>query len=153
MAGEKPKLPVYTCDSLKSDKNLSEKDVGRKAVYLCKKDDPVFLQTCKTSNNNAEKELCKTVKSDSRKSKCCVQGKLSGVTCKDYGTPNKLPDKCKTACLTDGKIKVTKECRSCRGIDDLRVEEGKSGEDPAAPFDPARVQDSVEDIASKLNPE
>merc|ERR1712176_477058 len=52
-----------------------------------------------------------------------------------------------------GKIKVTKECRSCRGKDDLRVEEGKSGEDPTASFDPARVQDSVEDIASKLNPE
>jgi len=152
-AGEKPKpITKPTCDDIKADLNLRTKDACKKAVYLCK-NDPVYLQACKTSNDQEDKKLCGAATSKSRKSKCCIQSKLSGVVCKDYGASNKLPDDCDTKCFkTDGVFKVTRDCVSCRGKDDLRAKGGKGGDDSAKrPFDPARVKETVKDIASKLD--
>merc|ERR1712176_750965 len=63
---------------------------------------------------------------------------------------------CKTKCFENGKFKAKdKACVRCRGKDSLRApggEPGKPGDKPEKrPFDPARVKDTIKQIADKLD--
>jgi len=137
---------------------LSEQEVCRKAFFLCPDKKSGVLEDCRTEKAQEEKAACQRLKeTDERKrGACCVQGKLSGDVCKRFGGPDKLPTDCKTRCYDNGKFKRdVKECVRCRGKGGLGANDGNGGKpaDKAAkqPFDPARVPDTIKEIASKLN--
>jgi len=150
---QKPPVKVPTCDDITSDLGLSDKDTCRKALYLCA-GKPDIIRECEAQKEHDEKEKCKVTPQDSRKAKCCVEGKLSGDACKAFGDRDTLPEDCKTRCFDDnGKFKKdVKECVRCRGKDSLRAS-GSKPDDKAdkRPFDPARVKETIKEIASGLN--
>ena len=155
----KPPSKPTTCVEIASDTDMSEQEVCRKAFFLCadKKKSGV-LEGCRTKKAQEEKAACERLKeTDERKrGVCCVQGKLSGDVCKRFGGPDKLPTDCKTRCYDNGKFKRdVKVCVRCRGKGSLGANDGNGGKpaDKAAkrPFDPARVRDTIKEIASKLN--
>jgi len=141
-----------TCDDITSDLALSDEETCRQALQQCA-GKPEILRECKTKMEDKEKARCKTERLDSRKAKCCVEGKLGGAACKTYGNRTTLPQDCKTRCFSNGKFKQdAKECVRCRGKDGLRATAGKTGDKAdKRPFDPARVKQTIKEIASGLD--
>ena len=163
----KPVVKRPTCEDVTTDLDLSDKEVCKKVFYLCE-DKPVLTADCKVKKEQEEKEECGKLKDNAKekkkKAKCCVDGKLSDDACKGFRGPNKLPEDCKTRCFDNGKFKNVKDCVPCRGKGNLRPtkddkkddkdKDDKDKPDEKAakiPFDPARVKESIKQIASALN--
>merc|ERR1711939_768124 len=147
-----PEKKNPTCEDVTSNLKLSAKEMCLKASTLCQ-GKPEFDQNCEVQREKDSKDKCKGATDKRKKAYCCVQGFLEGTGCEAYGSSDRLPSDCKTRCVKDGKLKVSdKTCVRCRGKDDLRPDGvNKDDKEKSKPFDPARIKETIKNLASVLN--
>merc|ERR1719201_1968095 len=141
-----------TCEDVTSNLKLSAKEMCLKASTLCQ-GKTEFDQNCQVQREKESKDKCKGATDKRKKAYCCVQGFLEKNGCEAYGSSDVLPSDCKTRCVKDGKLKVSdKTCVRCRGKDDLRPDGvNKDDKEKSKPFDPARVKETIKNVASGLS--
>lgn len=139
------------CEDVISDFELSKEEVCKRALYKCT-DNHAVVESCNIQRRDEEVTHCSATTDKAKQRSCCVQDKLVGPKCDGYGSSQKLPSDCKTRCVAQSKFKSEdKSCRSCRGAGNVRLEGVSDDIKTMQAFDPARVETTIKEVASRLN--